>query len=208
VGDLENIAYFLLDCLKLKGFSTNSACLFGCCKKNASEILLTNDERRMAMDSLIELCKKYPGRIYAQGGPLAEARAWLSMEKSRLHRDQPSPKGGRLTGCGVAYSKISVRSDGIITPCSLLPHIELGKINSDPLIDVWRNNPTLSRLRERKSIPLTNFEFCIGCDYIPYCTGSCPGLAHSMTGLTDHPCPDTCLRKYLAEGGTLPPIEV
>jgi radical SAM protein with 4Fe4S-binding SPASM domain len=85
----------------------------------------------------------------------------------------------------------------------MLAHIELGRIHRDPLEEVWRKSPDMNRLRGRHAIPLTGFEFCAGCSYIPYCTGNCPGLAYTLTGQVDHPSPDACLRRYLAEGGTI-----
>jgi Fe-coproporphyrin III synthase len=205
VLDLENISSFLLEHLNIKRFGTNYACLFGSCRENSHEILLTANERKMAMEKLLTLTAKYPGRIYAQGGPLADARSWQNMEASRCRGDPQSSRGGRLAGCGGAFSKISVRSDGTITPCTLLSDVELGRINRDSLIDIWHNSAALQDLRERSQIPLASFEFCADCSYIPYCSGGCPGLALSMVGRTDHPCPD-CLRKYQNEGGMLPRI--
>ncbi|MBN1938841.1 MAG: SynChlorMet cassette radical SAM/SPASM protein ScmE, partial [Candidatus Aminicenantes bacterium] len=70
--------------------------------------------------------------------------------------------------------------------------------------DIWLNHPVMVGMRTRRSIPLDGFEFCAGCDYMPYCTGNCPGLAYTITGQVDHPSPDACLRNYLREGGELP----
>ena len=50
---------------------------------------------------------------------------------------------------------------------------------------------------------LTDFDFCVECPYIPYCTGNCPGLAYALTGQVDHPSPDACLRCFLEDGGTI-----
>jgi radical SAM protein with 4Fe4S-binding SPASM domain len=85
-----------------------------------------------------------------------------------------------------------------------MPHRELGRINKDDLKEVWQNHPELKKLRERRAIPLKNFEFCKECDYINYCTGSCPGLAYTIWGEENHPSPDACLRRFLEEGGRLP----
>ncbi len=101
-------------------------------------------------------------------------------------------------------SKLAVRVDGVIVPCIQMSHIELGRINRDNLHEVWENHPELKRLRERRNIPLSDFEFCKGCDYIPYCTGNCPALAYTILGEENHPSPDACLRKFLKEGGRLP----
>jgi SynChlorMet cassette radical SAM/SPASM protein ScmE len=204
VHDLEAIANLLLKDLGLGGFSTNSAGYLGTCRQNAEEVLLTTHERQEAMETLLDLADRYDGRISAQAGPLAEGEMWQRMEQARMEDAAPFPDGGYLTACGCHNSKINVRADGVITPCSMLPHMELGHINSDSLIELWQHHPALNQLRQRHTIPLTAFEFCAGCPYIPYCTGNCPGLAYTMIGQVDHPSPDACLRRFLAEGGKLP----
>ncbi len=202
--DLENIARFLLDELGLPRFGTNSAGYLGACCVNADDLLLNIAERQEAMATLLRLAEKYPNRISASAGPLSEGRAWRRMEEARAH-DQPAfHNGGRLTACGCPSSKISVRADGTIVPCNMLNHIALGRINQDSLADVWHNSPALKQLRNRHAIPLAGFAFCADCPYMPYCTGSCPGLAYSIVGQVDHPSPDACLRRFLEEGGTIP----
>ena len=57
VNDLENIAEFLLKDLGLNGFSTNAAGYLGSCRQNADEVLLTAQERQVAMESLLRLLK-------------------------------------------------------------------------------------------------------------------------------------------------------
>ncbi len=101
-------------------------------------------------------------------------------------------------------SKMAVRADEVVVPCTQLNHIELGRINEDDLIEVWQNHPQLKRLRERRTIPLSDFEFCKECDYIPYCTGNCPALTYTILGKENHPGPDACLKRFLEEGGRLP----
>jgi radical SAM protein with 4Fe4S-binding SPASM domain len=86
----------------------------------------------------------------------------------------------------------------------MLSHIELGRINRDDLGRIWRSHDRLNALRERGRIPLSGFLFCEGCEYVNYCTGNCPGLSYSLVGEVNHPSPDACLRKFLAEGGRLP----
>jgi SynChlorMet cassette radical SAM/SPASM protein ScmE len=204
VHDLENIAHFLLDELGLPGFGTNSAGYLGTCRVNSDEMLLNMEERMEATAALLRLAEKYPERISASAGPLSEGRAWRRMEEARAQGKPAFPNRGRLTACGCPSSKISVRADGTIVPCNMLNHIELGRINHDSLAEVWQNSPALNQLRDRHAIPLSDFKFCAGCAYIPYCTGSCPGLAYALTGKVDHPSPDSCLRQFLEEGGTIP----
>ena len=203
VHDLESTARLLLEDLGLKRFSTNSAGYLGSCRLNAEDVLLTTAERQAAMETLLRLTQKYDGRISANAGPLAEARMWRRMERARAEGAPSSRKGGRLTACGGMNSKIAVRADGVIIPCSMLAHMELGRINRDSLAEVWQHSPTLNQLRRRRLIPLTEFDFCAGCPYTPYCTGNCPGLAYTLTGQVDHPSPDACLRRFLEDGGRI-----
>jgi SynChlorMet cassette radical SAM/SPASM protein ScmE len=204
VGDLERIAQFLLEEIGLPQFSTNSASYMGLCRQNAEQVILTPEERSHAMTVLLRLTQKYHGRIGANAGPLAEARSWLEMERIRNEGREPAPGKGWLTGCHGPMSKIAVRADGVMVPCDQVAHLELGRINRDDLREVWQNHPKLNRLRERQNIPLSDFEYCRGCDYVNYCTGSCPALAYTLYGEENHPSPDGCLRRFLEAGGKLP----
>lgn len=203
VYDLENIAHLLLEELGLSGFGTNSAGYLGSCRLNAEDVLLTTKERQVAMATLLRLTEKYSDRISAAAGPLAEGRMWRRMEKAREQSASGFPNGSHLTACGCTSNKIAVQADGTIVPCSMLPHIELGHINQDSLAEIWQHSPTLNQLRGRHKIELSEFEFCTGCPYIPYCTGNCPGLAYTLTGQVDYPSPDACLRRFLQEGGAI-----
>jgi SynChlorMet cassette radical SAM/SPASM protein ScmE len=155
------------------------------------------------METLLRLSKKYNGHISAMAGPLANGWNWHKMREAQKQGDPPFSNGGYLTACGCPTEKITVRADGTLVPCTMLAHMELGRINRDSLADVWQHNPDLNQLRQRYTIPLTKFEFCAGCPYIPYCTGNCPGLAYSLTGQVDHPSPDACLRLFLEHGGKM-----
>ena len=203
ITDIEAITRLLLDDLGLKSFSTNTAGYLGSCRKNAGEVLLSVQQRQRAMADLANMATKYDGRIMAMAGPLAEARLWDRMEAAMTQRAPPFPEGGYLTGCGGSNYKIAVRADGAIIPCTMLPHLETGRINRDSLAEGWWKSPVLKRMRARRTIPLERFEFCNGCAYLPYCTGSCAGLAYSLTGEVDHPSPNACLRRFLDEGGEL-----
>ncbi|WP_424358781.1 SynChlorMet cassette radical SAM/SPASM protein ScmE [Methanocella sp. MCL-LM] len=203
VKDLEAIAKLLLDDLGLPGFSTNSASHLGMCRNNRS-IQLSVEDRMEAMETLVRLTEKYGDRISALAGPLADARIWSMMENARLKGVKEIAGRGALTGCRCYMEKIAVRADGVIIPCPHLGHIALGRINQDSLRDVWQYHPELATLRSRINIPLKDFEFCRGCDYVQYCTGNCPGLAYTLLGKVNHPSPDACFRCFLSEGGKLP----
>jgi SynChlorMet cassette radical SAM/SPASM protein ScmE len=204
VRDLENVAKLLLEDTGLPGFSTNSASYMGLCRKNTDQVQLTVEERSLAMKTLLELNKKYNGRISAAAGPLAEAENWLEMEKA-LQEGQDSMEGrGFLSACNGPTSQIAVRADGVMVPCVQMSHVGLGRINKDALEKVWQEHPEMKRLRERHKISLTDFEFCEGCDYLNYCTGNCPALAYTILDKDDHPSPDACLKRFLEAGGRLP----
>ena len=204
VMDLEKIARLLFEEIGLLSFSTNAASYLGFCRQNVEEVQLTVEERSFAMEILLKLHQKYKGRINANAGPLADAINWLEMELFRREGKDRIPKGGYLTGCSGPMFKIGVRADGVIVPCLHLSHIELGQINKDDLKKIWQSHKDLTRLRKRRNIPLSNFEFCKGCDHIGYCTGNCPALAYTIVGKEDHPSPDACLRRFLESGGRLP----
>ncbi|RJQ60340.1 MAG: SynChlorMet cassette radical SAM/SPASM protein ScmE [Desulfobacteraceae bacterium] len=204
VDQLESIAALLLDEIGLSGFSTNAAGFMGLCRSNSEHVQLSANDRTLAMKTLTMLEERYGGRITASAGPLAEAKIWTRMVvgSSLDHTEETS--GGFLSACSGPFDTIGVRSDGVMVPCIQLGHIELGRINRDDLQSVWLDHPQLHRLRRRRLIPLSSFEFCSGCRFIDHCTGNCPALAFTLTGKENHPSPDACLKRFLEEGGILP----
>ncbi len=204
VRDLDGVAELLLEEIRIPGFSINSASYMGLCRQNAEDLQLNVEERLFAMETLLKLSKKYNGRISATSGPLADAKMWLKMGKARREGKEPLENCGSLTACGCVTNRMGVRADGVMVPCILLGQIELGRINKDSLQEVWQNHPSLKRLRRRRSIPLSDFKFCQGCDYMNYCTGNCPASAYNLLGNDQHPSPDAFLRNFLEVGGRLP----
>lgn len=207
VNNLEDIAMLLLEDMGLPSFSINTASYLGLCRENERNLALTIEERSASMSTLLRLDKKYKGRINANAGLLAEARIWRKMENARLQGETSFPGGGYLTGCGCPMSRMAVRADGVMVPCTQMAHIELGRINVDDLRDVWLHSPGLNGLRERRIKPLSDFVFCQGCDYINYCTGNCPALAFNFLGIVDHPSPEPCLKRFLESGGRIPALD-
>ncbi|MGQ9688679.1 MAG: SynChlorMet cassette radical SAM/SPASM protein ScmE [Desulfobaccales bacterium] len=206
--DLPEVSRFLLEDLELPGFSTNSADFIGLCRSQAEKIQLSVSERSQAMEIMWELQQKYPGRITALAGPLFDVQEWLKITRASKEGRRPENNQGHLAACGGVFTKLAVRADGVIIPCIHLSHIELGRVNRDDLGEVWRHHPELNRLRERHRIPLSEFSFCRDCDYQSYCVGGCPGLAYTRTGREDHPTPDSCLRRFLDQGGHLPDVRI
>ncbi len=198
LDDLPQVAALLLDDLGLPAFSTNAASALGSAGKYGAEVLLTPLQRLRAMRLLAELDQRYPGRIQASAGPLAEWRMFHAMEQAR--RDgMPISGRGALVGCGCISSKLAVRADGGYVPCVMLPTGVLGEIGRDALATVWQTAPVLEKLRRRSAIPLSSFASCRECPWVASCTGNCPGLAGALTGDCNRPCPQTCLKSFVAE---------
>ena len=205
VYELHHIARFLLEELQLDSFGTNSAYYGGLCRHNASQMRLTVEERSCAMKELVRLNKKYCGRISAMAGPLAEAYTWNRiLKRKRQLISVPGNTTGRLTACGGAYRELAVRADGTMTPCTLLSHIALGRINRDSLQEIWQGHPELIRLRTRRFVSLEKFNFCNDCAFIQDCHGSCPAVAYNFSGNEDTPIADSCLKRFLDAGGIVP----
>jgi SynChlorMet cassette radical SAM/SPASM protein ScmE len=208
VEDLKAVADFLLNDLGLPGFSTNAADYMGACRSQAQNVQLSVAERSRAMAFLWELQERYPGRISAAAGPLAEAQDWGNIIQARSECREPESGRGHLVGCGGTFHRLGVRCDGVIVPCLLLPHLKLGRINQDDLREIWQQHPEITRIRQRSLIPLNDFPFCRDCDYLPYCAGGCPAVAYTRTSQDSHPNPDSCLKRFLEEGGQLPHVSL
>ncbi|MBM4284636.1 MAG: SynChlorMet cassette radical SAM/SPASM protein ScmE [Deltaproteobacteria bacterium] len=204
--DLEGVARLLLEEVGLPNFSTNYASFMGLCRSQADTVQLTTAERSEAMENLHRLNRKYGGRVTGTAGPVAELQDWQEVLQAQQEGRAGLPGRGVLVACGGLFTKLAVRADGVLVPCMQMCHLELGRINRDDLGEVWRRHPELTRLRRRNEIALADFDFCRGCRFIPFCTGNCPALAYTMTGLENHPAPDSCLRRFLEEGGTLPDV--
>jgi SynChlorMet cassette radical SAM/SPASM protein ScmE len=200
--DLDNVARLLLEEVGLPSFSTNEAALVGAGCKNQGEISLTAAEQLEAMHTLERLLERYPGRLTAQAGPQPKRKMYAEMEHARKTGERPpSWTMGYLSSCGGVFSKVDILHDGTIVPCHMLSGLALGNLATDSLQEVWRTHPTLSALRQRRSIAMQQVPGCEDCDWAPYCNGSCPGVAYSLTGDFNRGNPQDCYRSFLVETG-------
>jgi len=210
VDELEPAVRFILEELGVAAVSTNAAAALGSCAGpdagagGDEGILLTVRERERAMAALAALAERWPGRVTANAGPLADARMWGRMAAARRAGEAAFPEGGRLTGCGCAGGQLAVRADGVYIPCLLLPAVELGRVGVDPLRKVWGEAPALVAMRRRRQVALAGLAACSGCGYAPYCTGNCPAVVVGAGGGFEAPAPEACLRRVLESGGRLP----
>jgi SynChlorMet cassette radical SAM/SPASM protein ScmE len=206
INDLPNIAALLLDDLGLPSFSTNSVSSLGSAPKY-DELLMSTAEYLRAMQALANLSKRYPERIHASAGPLADWHMFNDMRAARVS-GEPIPGCGRLSGCGCIFTRLAVRADGSYVPCVMLPQMVLGHVGANSLREVWTNSMAMDQLRDRVKTSLRDFAYCADCDYVDYCTGNCAGTALSLLGDANLPSPDGCLRDFerrlAAEGLRLP----
>ncbi|HPM82052.1 MAG TPA: SynChlorMet cassette radical SAM/SPASM protein ScmE [Candidatus Anammoximicrobium sp.] len=195
IEDLPALAQLLLEEIGLPSFSTNAISSLGTQAKYGDDLFLAPALRLRAMHVLAELDGRYPGRIQASAGPLAEWKMFHEMEAARRNGGT-IPGRGRLTACGCIYMRLAVRADGAYIPCCMLPQMVLGYAGRDSLEEVWRNAPQFNALRERIHVPLSAFSRCRDCDYNALCTGNCPGTALSAGGDPNRPSDEGCLKLF------------
>lgn len=200
--DLENIAYLLLEEIGLKSFGTNEAMPIGSGCQNEHIVSLTHAEQLEAQEIIGRLLERYPGRITANAGPLTKRKTYAEMEHAKQTGEKATTwKMGYLSACGCVFSKIDVLHDGTIVPCCMLPDLVLGNIMTDSLGDIWYNHSIMTALRQRRRIPMHKVPGCETCEWVDYCNGSCPGLAHQLTGDFNHANPLDCYRNFLKKMG-------
>jgi SynChlorMet cassette radical SAM/SPASM protein ScmE len=198
IDDLPALTRLLLEEVGLLSFSTNAVSSLGTHAKYGDDVFLTPALRLRAMHVLAALSRAYPGRIEASAGPLADWMMFQEMEAARK-AGEPIPDRGKLVGCGCILFRMAVRADGAYIPCVMLPQTVLGYVGQDSLGEVWRGSAEFNELRERIHVPLQTFAECQDCEYLDLCTGSCAGVALSLTGDARRPSPQACLRRFNQE---------
>ena len=62
-------------------------------------------------------------------------------------------------------------------------------------LGLWQGEYWLDEIR------LEELDDCRDCPWAHSCTGNCPGMAHAISGEIDRPCPESCLKRFVAELG-------
>jgi SynChlorMet cassette radical SAM/SPASM protein ScmE len=199
VDDLENVARLLLEDLGLPSFGTNEAFPRGSGKCTGESVILTREQRQGAMDILVALNKKYEGRINAQAGPLALARELADIKQGMARGERGKPGRGRLSACGGVFTRMFINHSGTFFPCTMLTSMPMGKVGTDDLKDAWLNHPSISTVRERRSIPTKTLDTCRDCIYAGFCTAGCPAMAFNATDQLNARDPMSCYRIHLGE---------
>jgi len=199
VDDLENIATLLIDDVGLNGFSTNEADYQGSARCQGQDIILTVEERKRAMASLLAINNKYNGSISASAGPLTRAKMMMEISEKIAMGEKEMPGRGTLCSCGGVFTKMAVFHDGTFVPCNMLPDLVMGRIGETSLEKAWQTHPNINTVRERRKIPLSEVEECRDCPYSGFCTGGCPGSVMAKTGRLNGIDPLICYKRYLEE---------
>jgi SynChlorMet cassette radical SAM/SPASM protein ScmE len=202
LNDLENIAKLLLEDIGISSFGTNEAMPIGSGCRSDAGMSLSPQEKMAVMATIGRLQRRYPGRLQAQAGPQAKRKMYGEMVHARRTGEKPHTWiMGYLTSCGCVFSKIDILHDGSVVPCCMLPGLVMGNICSESILDIWYNHPTMIALRERRTIPMSEVAGCEACEWHKYCNGSCPGLAHQLTGDFNRANPEDCFRNFLKQTG-------
>lgn len=196
VDDLEDLARLLIEDVGLEGFSTNEAEQMGSARCYGQDVVLTEEERRRAMEALVRLNERYGGRIGAQAGPLSRARHFAEIEGRVARGETGIPGRGTLCSCGGVFAKMAILHDGTMVPCSLLPTLTMGVVGVNPIQDAWQRHPAIDAVRRRRQIPLSALGSCAGCPYTGFCTGGCPAVAMAKYGRLNAIDPLTCYRAW------------
>ncbi len=151
----------------------------GRAKEECKEQVLSNEERRQAMEFLAESQEDYPIIIRVPACPMYPL---LLQQKNIQPKHFPAemlrrvPYYGRGCAAGMPMGYVMVRCNGEVNPCMLL-QIKLGNVREQSIVSIWENSPVLSQLRRRE---LLKGE-CGECSHKTTCSG-CRGRAYEETG--------------------------
>jgi radical SAM protein with 4Fe4S-binding SPASM domain len=151
----------------------------GRAKQECQAQVLSNDERKWAMEWLARYQEDYPIIIRVPGCPMYP----LTLQRKQIrpkHFDASMmrriPYYDRGCAAGMPMGYVMVQCNGEVNPCMLL-QVELGNIREQGIKSIWEDSPVLARLRQRE---LLTGE-CGDCDYKVTCSG-CRGRAYEETG--------------------------
>lgn len=151
----------------------------GRAKNECKELVLSLEERKFAMEQLVQTQEDYPLIIRVPGCPMYPL---ILQEKDIKPKHFPPemlrriPYYGRGCAAGMPMGYVMVLSNGNVNPCMLL-QVNLGNIREQSIMSIWENSPELSKLRQRN---LLKGE-CGVCNYKFTCSG-CRGRAYEETG--------------------------
>jgi radical SAM protein with 4Fe4S-binding SPASM domain len=57
-----------------------------------------------------------------------------------------------IGGCGAGRLYCALQPNGDVSPCVFMPNLKLGNLRQERFMDIWHNNRTLIKLRDRSSL--------------------------------------------------------
>ncbi len=151
----------------------------GRAKQECQAQVLSNDERKQAMEWLAQAQEECPIIIRVPGCPMYP----LTLQRKQIRpKHFPAEMMRRIPyyerGCaaGMPMGYVMIQCNGEVNPCMLL-QVELGNIREQSITSIWENSPILARLRQRD---LLKGE-CGDCTCKATCSG-CRGRAYEETG--------------------------
>ncbi|MEN8208801.1 MAG: radical SAM protein [Candidatus Fermentibacteria bacterium] len=196
--DLEAMTAFLLEDIGLPFMTNNEASPVGTGCTYKDEVALDHRDILEAGLRLEKLQKRYPGRIIAQAGPLAQLRMYREMEDARKADQLTSRwKMGSLSSCGGVFDKLAILHDGSIVPCSMLHDLTMGNLKTDDLQDMWKNSAVIRKIRDRYVFPMSDIPECANCEWVRFCNGGCPGIVQQTRRTVLLPDLRMCYRRFL-----------
>lgn len=161
---------------------------------------LTPAQQVAALREIDAAAQRYRVRFGGNCGEIL--RSWRRIYGDWKCRSADSGRGagGSLGSCQAYFTRMVIRADGKIAPCTALMHLVTGDALRDDIAVLWRHSPVWRQLRERSSVELRRFRPCRDCPFLAFCSGSCTADPADF----DRPPNTYCLRNYLPY---LPDIE-
>jgi len=178
LSQLEDLLHMAVDC------GADAAEFFdlvaaGRAKDECKEQVLSNEERRQAMEWLAQSQEGCPIVIRVPGCPMYPLLLQEKQIKPKhfaLEMLRRVPYFGRGCAAGMPMGYVIVQCNGEVNPCMLL-QVNLGNVREQSIVSIWENSPVLAELRRRE---LLTGE-CGECSYKITCSG-CRGRAYEETG--------------------------
>ncbi|NWF77960.1 MAG: SPASM domain-containing protein [Chloroflexi bacterium] len=175
---MENLLRMAVDC-RADAAEFFDLVVAGRAKDECKEQVLSNDERRQAMEWLAQSQEDCPIVIRVPGCPMYP----LLLQEKQIKPKHFAPEMlrrvpyyGRGCAAGMPMGYVMVQCNGEVNPCMLL-QVNLGNIREKSIVSIWENSPALAQLRRRE---LLKGE-CGECSYKMTCSG-CRGRAYEETG--------------------------
>ncbi|MGD2249379.1 MAG: radical SAM protein [Candidatus Methanofastidiosia archaeon] len=150
-------------------------------RSNYEDVFITIDEFREAMEDM------------------------HAFEYGQTHQKQEFKYSKSLENCGVGWSALVIKSNGVVTPCpSFDIEFSLGNIKTDSIHDIWNNSELLNKLRK---LSVYKTEECKTCEFAAMCKGGCIADVYMRRGEFSCYDPYMCVAFEVSKNDFIP-VEV